>query len=245
MSKYHYETDYSQDSLRWIKKLSEKIKYNPFSKSEGSYEGKDLENLQNEIISAKDSALAYFFTAEFGYKPHRMQKIILDNKDAKYALLFAQDIPNADIKALRRIVVSSKNIKYISRFACFVKGADAKKLESIIIKSKNVKGAHNFLKYVNGADVKKFKDLIIASKCPRYLYALAKHLTNPQEVAQIEDLIIKSGSFTYMRLFADKIEMANVKKIEQAVLDSDNVKEIKKFAKYVKRSQMKRFFLVL
>ena len=48
-----------------------------------------------------------------------------------------------------------------------------------------------------------------------------------------------------MRMFAEKIKRANVEKIEQVVLDSDNVNEIKKFAKYVKRSKMKRFFLVL
>jgi hypothetical protein len=48
-----------------------------------------------------------------------------------------------------------------------------------------------------------------------------------------------------MRLFAEKIKLANLEKIEQAVLDSDDLNEIKKFAKYVKKSKMKKFFLVL
>lgn len=245
MSKYHYERDYSDDSLRWIRKISERMQSNPFTKSEGEYCSEDLEKLQNEIIVANDSALAYFFTTEFSYNPHKMQKIILDNKDAKYAFLFAQNIPNADIKALQKIVIGSREIKYIYKFACFVKGADRKKLQAIILKSKNVKGAHTLLKNVRGTKVKKFKDIILASGRPRYLYELAKHLDDPEEIARIEDLIIETGSFMYIRLFADKIKQANIEKLEQAVLDSNNMEQIKKFAKYVKLSKMKRFFLIL
>jgi hypothetical protein len=61
----------------------------------------------------------------------------------------------------------------------------------------------------------------------------------------VEDLIIKSQSFTYMRLFAEKIKKADVDKIEQAVLATDNGPEIKKFAKYVRKSKMKKFLLVM
>jgi hypothetical protein len=235
------------------------LRSNPFSKPVVNHTLKDLEELQNEIIRENDSALAYFFVSEFNYKPYRMQKLILDKKDAKYACLFAQNIKNCDVKALQQVVVDSYKAKveagidieeipelgYICKFACFVEDANRKPLENIILKSKNVKYAHMYLKHVEGARVKKFQEVILASGKPRYLFELAKHTKNPQQVTQIEDLIIASGSFTYMRLFAEKIKTANVTKIEQAVLDSDNVSEIKKFAKYVKNSRMKRFFLVL
>ena len=46
-------------------------------------------------------------------------------------------------------------------------------------------------------------------------------------------------------MLAEKIKLCNIEKIEQAVLDTDNIKEIKKFATYVKRSKMRKFFLVL
>jgi hypothetical protein len=236
MNKYLFESDYSADSLRWINKRAE---------HESSYNPEELEKLQNEIIADNDAALAYFFSTEFPYKLHRMQKIILDNRDAKYAFLFAQNIRNCDIKALQKVVVDSKKVKYICKFACFVKGCDRKPLESIILKSKNVKYAHMFLKHVKGSDVNKFKDVIMSSKKPRYLFELAKHTKDPKVLSQIEDIIIETQSFTYMRLLAEKIKAVNIEKIEQAVLDSDNVNEIKKFAKYVKRSKMKRFFLVL
>lgn len=244
MSKYHFEADYSRDSLRWLNKVD------PYSKKESGYTNDDLERLQDEIVADRDSALAYFFATEFNYKTYRMQKLILDQKDAKYAFVFARDIPNADIKALQNVVISSKELKYICNFACFVEGADHKRLEKIITSAilddpRNTQYAHKLLKNVDGSNVKKFKDIIIASKRPRYLYELAKHINNPDEIALIEDLIIQSRSFLYMRMFAENIERANLEKIEQAVLDTDNVVEIKKFAKYVKRSKMKRFFLVL
>jgi hypothetical protein len=245
MNKYLFELDYSADSLRWIRKLEEKYPKFGSATIKPTYSLDDLENFQNEIIKDNDSALAYFFAGAYAYKQYKMQKLILDNKDAKYALLFAQNIKNCDIKALQALVVSSKKIKYICDFACFVSGADCKPLEEIIIKSKKIKYAHKFLKHVKGSDAKKFKNVILSSDKPRYLFELAKHLTDLKEISLIEDLIIKSGSFTYMRLFAEKIKTANIEKIEQAVLDSDNVNEIKKFAKYVKRSSMRKFFLVL
>lgn len=244
MTSYIIDNDYSADSLRWIKKCEElDIKSNDKSIP------KILEKLQNEIIENKDPALAYFFCTEFDYKHYMMQKVIFENKEPKYAFIFAQNVPNSDIKSLQKIVVDSKNIKYICNFACFVKGADLKPLETLILKSiskpKNVKYAHKFLKYVSGANVKKFKEFIMLSKKPRYLFELAKHLTNKKEISKIEDLIIETGSFTYMRLFAEKIKLANIEKIEQVILGSDNVNEIKKFARYVHRSSMRRFFIVL
>jgi len=239
VSKYLLEKDFKSGYLKWLNKLALYTKEKP----------EDLELLQNEIVRDNDCALAYYFTAQFNYKPHRMQKVILDQKDAKYAFLFAQNIPNCDIKALQQVVINSKDIKYICNFACFVKDANHKPFERIILNSKNIKKntqyIHKYLKHVEKANVNKFKDIILGSGKPRYLFELAKRLKNPEDIAYIEEQIIQSGSFRYMRLFAEEIEASNIEKIEQAVLDSDNVNEIKKFAKYVRRSRMKRFFLVL
>lgn len=246
MNKYLFDHDFSEGSIKWLRKRSSfTLRPDPFSKDKTGFNVEDLEKLQGEIIRDKDSALAYFFCTEFSYKPHLMQKVILDNRDAKYAFLFAQSIKNCDIRALQKVVLDSKKVKYICKFACFVKGADRKPLEAIILKSKNVKYAHMFIKHVKDIDLKKFKRIILESGKPRYLFELARHIKDPKELAVIEDEIIKSKSFTYMRLLAEKIKMSNIDKIEQAVLDSDNVNEIKKFAKYVKRSKMKKFFLVL
>lgn len=246
MNKYLFESDYSTDSLRWIKRCDEQnLKPHKFNYEKEDSTIAELEKIQNEIIKENDAALAYFFTCDYPYKVYRMQKVILDNKDPKYAFLFAQNIKHCDIKALQKVVIDSKKTKYICKFACFVKGANRKPLEDLIIKSKNVKYAHMYLKHVKTADVDKFKNIILNSNKPRYLFELAKHIDDNKTISRIEDLIIKTGSFTYMRLFAEKIKTADIEKIEQVILDSDNVSEIKKFAKYVKKSKMKKFFIVL
>ena len=97
---------------------------------------------------------------------------------------------------------------------------------------------------MKGANINKYKEKIIQSEKPKYLFELAKHLNNQSEINKIEDLIIKSGSFTYMRLFAENIKKSNVDKIEQAVLARDDSEEIRKFATYVRKSKMKKFLLV-
>lgn len=243
MSGYLCENDYSADSLRWIKQLEEKQVYDE-SVKEQVYNIEKLELFQSEIIDKNDSALAYFFAYEFPYKRYKMQKIILENKDPKYACLFAQNIENSDIKALQKIVTNSNKIRYICKFACFVKDANIKPLELLIIKSRNVKYIHMYLKHVKVADVNKFKEIILASKKPRYLFELAKHTKDIKDLEKIEDIIIACKSFTYIRLLAEKIKNINIDKLEQAVLDSDNIYEIRKFASNVRKSKMKKFLLV-
>lgn len=242
------ESDYSSDFLRWIKKLDENnissnfpIKLNSLSPKNNQ---QVLEKLQSEIVKNGDAALAYFFAHDFYFKPFLMQKVILDKKDAKYAFMFAQHIKNCDIKALQNIVIESGKIKYITRFACHVKLADRALLEDLVIASKNVKYAHEYLKHVSSADINKFKSLIISSGKPRYLFELAKHCQNEKDIRRIEDLIINSGSYTYIRLLAEKIKLADVEKLEQAVLDLGNEAEIKKFARFVRRSKMRQFLLL-
>ena len=235
MAQFFIESDYSSDYLRWLQKIEGK----KLSRQE------DLENLQNEIIKENDSALAYFFAYEFHYKSYRMQKVILDKKNPKYAFMFASRIDNADIEALQNLVIKLGHIKYITYFACFIKKVpNLSLLESLIIKSNNVKFVHMYLKHVKAANVNNFKEIILSSKKPRYLFELAKHSNDMIDIQKIEDLIIASGSFTYIRLLAEKIKSSNLEKLEQAVLDLGNDAEIKKFAKYVKKSKMRKFLII-
>jgi len=84
MNKYLFENDYSTDSLRWMRFIEEKrFKENALTKKEIDYNLEDFDSIQDEITQNKDSAFAYFFAAQFAYKSYKMQKIILEQKDAK------------------------------------------------------------------------------------------------------------------------------------------------------------------
>jgi hypothetical protein len=230
-----FEKDYCYDYLRWLQRLDNE-----------TLNGKTLQlpDFQNHILQTQDCAFAYFFAVEYGYQSHLMQKLILDQHDAKYACLFAQNIANCDVVALQKVVMSSSHLKYICKFACFVADADQTPLEKIIAQSNNAKYAYLYLKHVPSANPKKFKKVILNSKKPRYLFELAKHLQTAREIKQIEDLLIEAQSFTYLRMLAENIPLANLNKIEQAILASENIKEIKKFAAYVKGSRMKQFLIL-
>jgi len=242
-----YDSDLNSDYLRWFAKTMDRIGISTSEKRDFKNNYKELDKLQKEILIEKDAALAYFFAVEFGYQTHLMQKLILERKSTKYAFHFALNVSHADIKALQSVIANSNKTEYITKFACFIPGANRKLLEPLIIEAGEPKYAHMYLKYVKGSkgsNLTKLKEIIMESGKPSYLFELAKHLTSLQEIEQIEDLIIQSNSFTYMRLFAEKVKNANVEKIERAVLASDNSEEIKKFAKYVKKSRMKQFLLV-
>lgn len=180
-----------------------------------------LDQIQEEIIRTNNTAHAYFFAFETNYKIHKMQAVVLKNADPKYLYKFARFIPQADIKKIAKILA-----------------------EQVTNEKKFVRYAHSFLKHVKGANVLQFKDTIMASGKPRYLYWMAKHLKSRKEIAQIENQIINAKSFTYARLMAQYIPGADLSKLEQFILDSGNVKQIKKFAKAVKNSKSRHLAIL-
>src|ERR1019366_7686939 len=104
----HNQSPYWQDYFRWME-IQRQIAHN----------SSILDEIQSKIIANKDSGLAYFFAYHLDYKRHKMPEVILQSTDPKYALIFAQNIPNADIHSLQDIVIKSKNLTYITKFACF------------------------------------------------------------------------------------------------------------------------------
>lgn len=234
----YLDQTYNSDFIRWLKKrqdLDLDFKH-PTSK---------LNLLQEEIIKDIDAAFACFFAIDFpSFKPHHMQRVVFDAQNPKYAVLFAQTVKNADTKAFQKLVIKSQQLKYVVKFAQSVSNADLPLLEKIIIKSKDPKYAYVWIRQIKNANITKFKKIILSSQNPQYLFELAKHLHKRRDIAIIEDILIKLQSFDYIRLLASKIKLANVEKLEQAILDTENLKEIKNFAKTVKKSKMKKFLLV-
>jgi hypothetical protein len=247
------DIDYGAGSgcIRWIEKV-DSIIMNSLSNYFNSGELIDsnlIDKLQLEIIQNKDAEFAFYCADEFEYKQYLMQKVILDTKDLKYAILFAKHIPNADIKALQKMIEQSGQVKYICNFALSVPRAQIKNLEKYIIKWGKVKYMVNYLNSLPHDDkpskgaLLKIKKAIFKSNNPEYLLALAHKVSTKQVVKQIENLLLETKSFTHLRLFA-KIKHANKERIEQFFLESGNIEEIKKFAKDIKSSTMRAFSLL-
>jgi hypothetical protein len=203
-----------------------------------------LDRVQEEIIQADDAELAFYFAYFVPYKRYRMQKVILDAKNASYALLFAQNIQDADIRRLQLLVEKDGNIKLMTKFVCDVEGAKKGQIENLILTEKSAKCAY-WLLCRFGKISHKLRNLILTSKCPRFLYQLAKSpLTTKKERIIIEDLIIASKNGTYIRLFARDIEEANLAKLEKAILAGQDMEQIRKFAKAIKGSKLRKMQLL-
>jgi hypothetical protein len=228
-----YSSEYTSDFIRWLGIIEDR-----------AMPPSELEKLQDKIIKTNDAGLAYFCALEFPYRTDRMQKIIIGQKNASYALLFAQHIKNADIKSLQHIVIESKIVKLITKFACFVNGANQRKLEKLVIKSGIDQFAHMIVKHCKNANIDQLKPIILKTGKPRYLFELSKHVSSKKDIVLIEGLIIKSGNANYIRIFADKIKGANIDRLEEAIIALGNQEDIKRFAQKIKTSKLKKFLLI-
>ena len=204
----------------------------------------NIDSLCEQIIQKNDPSLACFFAIDHQYQLHKMQKIVLDSNNAKYAFLFAKMINSADINALQQIVIKSNNINYLTKFACFIPKSNIKLLENLIYKSNKIKYIHTLFLNNKNINFNKYKKYILSCNNPKYLFELSRHIDNDKDIIKIQDAIIASGSAKYIRMFASKIKNVNISKLEEAILSTNNIKEIKKFAKLVKNSSMKNFLIV-
>lgn len=235
MERFIFDKEYWQDHLYYSQLYSQDLVC------------KRLNKIQEEIIQTRNFASAAFFAYEVNHNAYKMQTLIIESNNPQYIYFFARHVKNADIKALQKALINSthpKRLHYLCQFARFISQANIKKIERVIVKSNNARYAHFFLKHIKGTQPDKFKKTIIDSGKPRYLYWLAKHLKTRREIALIERLIISAHSFTYVRLMAQYIPKADLNKLEQFVLDSGNVKQIKKFAKSVKLSKSRHLTIL-
>lgn len=174
-----------------------------------------------------------------------IEDFFISTKNPFYIFKFAREIKSSNIVKLQQAIIDIQNYNYIAKFACFVAGADTELLEKIIIKSNNAKAAYIYLKFGKHPNIQNLKHIFLKSKKPRYLYALAQNINDPDDIALIQDLIIASHSNMYVRLFAAHILGANINKLEDRILKTKNIQEIKKFAKTVGSERLNKLVILM
>jgi hypothetical protein len=203
--------------------------------------------LENYVSRAKKPHLIYRLAAELdyrGYKSAKLENAIIDTRSSQYIFMFARTMRKANIKKLQSAIIKLGSILHIARFACFIPKADRLLIENIVAESENPKAAYYYLQYVKHCNIDKLKQNIIKSKKPRYLFALAKLLSNKDELNLIQDLIIQGNSDMYVRLFAVHIKTANIEKLENRIIQTKNINEMKKFAKAVNSPRLSKLSLL-
>lgn len=162
-----------------------------------------------------------------------------------YIYRFAKDIVKSNKAKLQQAAICSSNLEVISYFACFVPGCDYRELEDVIITNKHSRMSYFLLRYGKDPDIQRLKEILINSGKPRYLYAIAKLQNSKEEFAQIEDLLLKTNSLLYIRMFAANIPGANIDKCVDRVLRTHDIDEIKKFSRHIKNERIDKYLLLV
>jgi hypothetical protein len=235
MDRYHKDS-YFASSLESLVKVKDKKEFVIKARK-----------LEDYIFQKNNPLLAFRLALELdlrGFKTSRLENYIISCNDPRYILKFAREIRRANIKKLQDAIIRRGSILQIAKFGCFIRGAQRSVIEDLIVKSEHAKSAYFYLKYVKFCNVNKLKPIILKSKKPRYLFALAKVVKSKKELDLIQDLIIESTSNTYVRLFAVHIKGADIKRLEDRIIETKNVMEMKKFARAVNSPRLNKLALL-
>jgi hypothetical protein len=185
--------------------------------------------------------MALHLSTEFdalGLKVSNLEDYIINSKNQYYILRFARTIKKANIKKLQDATIASNDLPKLARFGFSIDGADKNVIGDIIAKSDNAKAAYIYMRGVKSYDFNKLKHIIFKSKRPKYLFSLAKLTEDREELDLIQNLIIESSSCTYVRLYAVHIQGADIGKLEAKIIETRDVKEMKRFAAAVNSKRL-------
>lgn len=186
------------------------------------------------ILREKKSLAVYRLALELdhrGFSTKRLERHIIAIGEPKYLIRYARDIRVCSTSRIEEALLKLDCAPFLwAMFAIEVPGANKERIERLIIKTGNAKAAYLCLRYLNFPNIKALKKILIKSKKPRYLFALACMCKRKNELAVLQDLIIGSRNASYIRLLAKKIKGADIEKLELAVIETGNIREIRRFA---------------
>lgn len=183
--------------------------------------------------------------SEVEYPVSDIEQLIIDFDEPHFIYRFAREVKHANIDKLQNAIIDIGDLQYIARFGCFIDRADTELIETILVEANNAQAAYAYISYSRTPNIDKFKHIFLKSKKPRYLYALAQHINNSDELALIEDMVMAGKSYMYIRLFAKNIRGASLAKAEARLLKSKNLTEIKKFVQQVPGSRKLNQILII
>lgn len=172
-----------------------------------------------------------------GFQTKRLQAHIIRLGDSKIIYKLALTIKRTNPAQLQKALIKANNPVLLAKFACRVKQADMRQIEQIIIQSGNSRAAYFLIRFRKYCNLNKLKHIILRSNQPRYLFALARVLTNSKDLKLIQGLILQTKNPTYARLFAKYIKGATILVLEECVIQSMDIDEIRKFAKELRTSK--------
>ena len=102
-------------------------------------EGANPKQLEKQLIKDKNLWACYKLAQIPAANKRGLQRIILNDSDPYYSLLFARDVEDANIAALQEVVEKSKNIDCCTKFLQNIEAADKVSLIKVLQLLENAK----------------------------------------------------------------------------------------------------------
>ena len=173
---------------------------------------------------------------------HIIQLATYSHWNLYYLVIFAKNITGANLEKLQRAVIKINNPELMAEFST-VKDSDKDHLEQLILSAKRPRASYLFLTYHKEHSLKHFQ-ILISSKKSKYLYKCACLTKEAKEFSKIEDLLLKNRSIYYIRLLATQ-PLANQTKIEDRIISTLDLEEIKKLYQQTKSDRLIKYLLVM
>lgn len=215
---------------------------------------KKVKELKEFVFSKKNPYYAYRLGLELDSKQFSVQDleeflfVCLGNYWSPHWLLaWARNISTANVSKCQEAIVISRATRYIAEFACFVPGADFDYLQQIILEIGKPAGADVLIRYrPKQTNIQQFVPLLLKSKKPKYLSLLAEHTSDPILIQKIWDLMLKTKSLHLIRQFwANHHQHLSLPELEEKVLATKNITEIRKTFEITKSKRLARYVLLM
>jgi hypothetical protein len=161
----------------------------------------------------------------------------------RYLVLFPLNIMGANVSNLEKAVMEINDAELLAEFSQ-VPYSNTSAIEELILNAENAKASYIFINFHKNSQIEKHKKILIRSKKSRYLYKCATLAKNKAEFEVIENLLLKNKSNYYIRLIAT-LPFANLEKIENRIIATENFEEIKKLYKITKSHRLAKYVIIM
>ena len=215
-------------------------------------QGINIEDHRNVVLEYGTAAEIYRLAEDANdYNMDKYGEAILKTKDLRYIFSFmykySKKIDSKLLKKQKQLILESGNSNYLFKVLDCMALTDEEfnKFQDSLIKTGDVEKCLNLSKDLR-SDTKKIEQIILSAKVPEYSYkfCVTVHHKVKIDIERHQDVILNSEynieNMNYAIMFAEEISGANVEKIEDYIINSNNANKMCEFAITVHNSNVNK-----
>lgn len=192
-----------------------------------NFDPSNLSLYEKAVINNGDVKINYWFGLLKGSNKKKHADVIEKSNDSYYNYLVARNYSLDDNSPDEKVVLDNKNPEICYNYAKEVKGANVEEHGKEVAKKGDAKLNLEFAKNVPGADLSIHQQAVIDKKIAKYIYQFAK--IPGANIKELENALIETGELYWIFIFAKDIEEADINTISDFIIASKNVEYNLKF----------------